>query len=360
MRKGRNQGRTHLRFPCLFAFQEGGSMRTESRSCIICIEVAEPLYVVEAAFKAKDLFLPDDPHCGPYYWAWDGCSHWLGRPPGAGLEPWSRCWLWRSTDLDPDGRASTNVMPFKAFDNLPPEHKEALKAKRVHFHTSPRLAEEFGSKRIQGANTGPDRVNRLSGEEQTQSIWLGVCQIKVVGMKSASREYSISSFPSSWLVSYPSFLALYPIMSVNRCWNPPWERLQSGAPAQRPWNTAIRFHRAVSEVSYIGNLCIQSYFNCMMAAEIKSEPHDSQNKVHQNISGRGQAGSKSRDLGTRMNSVKLTMARNCRRFRWAKRQGSGLPEPNAARFNHFWGNVPSRSWAWTWSWNKTLGSVVWL
>ena len=61
---------------------------------------------------------------------------------------------------DPDGRASTNVMPFKAFDNLPPEHKEALKANEFTF-TPPEACRRIGSKRIQGANTGPDRVNRL-------------------------------------------------------------------------------------------------------------------------------------------------------------------------------------------------------
>ena len=34
---------------------------------------------------------------------------------------------------DPDGLSSTNVMPFKAFDNLPPEHKETLKAHEFTF-----------------------------------------------------------------------------------------------------------------------------------------------------------------------------------------------------------------------------------
>lgn len=280
-RESTNEERTESRkdpptLPCLFAFQEGRSMRTESRSWIICIEVAEPLYVVEAAFQAKDLFLPDDPHCGPYYWARDGCSHWLGRPPGARLEPWSRCW-WPSKH---ECHALQGLWQPATWA------QRGLEGWRVHFHTSRGLQKNWEQKNSRREHR-PGPREQTSGEKQTQSIWLAVCQIKVVGMKSASREYSISSFPSSWLVSYPSFLALYPIMSVNRCWNPPWERLLSGAPAQRPWNTAIRFHRAVFEVSYIGNLSIKSYFNCMMAAEIKSEPHDSQNKVTQNISGRG-------------------------------------------------------------------------
>ena len=326
----------------------------------MCIEVAEPLYVVEAAFKAKDLFLPDDPHCGPYYWAWDGCSHWLGRPPGAGLEPWS-CWLWWSTDLILMAEQARTSCPSRPLTTCHLSTKRPWRLTSSLSHL-PRLAEELGAKEFKARTPAQTAWTDFWREASTK--YLAGCLPNQSGRheKCFSRiQYLILSFllagVLSFLFSFVSHHVGQPVLesSLGKA-----SVGSSSSPAQRPWNTAIRFHRAVSEVSYIGNLSIQSYFNCMMAAEIKSEPHDSQNKVHQNISGRGQAGSNSHDLGTWMNSVKLTMARNCRRFRWAKPQGSGLPEPNAAGFNHFWGNVPSRSWAWTWSWNKTLGSVVWL
>lgn len=85
MNEERKEGRKDPpKLPFLFAFQEGRRMRTQSRSSIICIEVAEPLYVVEAPFKAKDLFLPDDPHCGPQLLGTRWLQPLVGTPTRSG------------------------------------------------------------------------------------------------------------------------------------------------------------------------------------------------------------------------------------------------------------------------------------
>ena len=100
MRKGRKEGR-----------KEGPTKASislpQSRSSIICIEVAEPLYVVEAAFKAKDLFLPDDPHCGPLLLGTRWLQPLVGTPTRSG--PWT---VIKVLTLvvhrpNPDGRADT-------------------------------------------------------------------------------------------------------------------------------------------------------------------------------------------------------------------------------------------------------------
>ena len=87
-------------------------------------------------------------------------------------------------------------MPFKAFDNLPPELKEALKANEFTF-TPPEACRRIGSKRIQGANTGPDRVNRL----------LAGSKHKVFGWVFAKSKWSAWNVLLASTVSHP-FLPL--------------------------------------------------------------------------------------------------------------------------------------------------------
>lgn len=63
------------------------------------LKLQNPCTLLKPPSKPKICFCQMIHTVAPYYSARDGCSHWLGRPPGAGLEPWSRCWLWWSTDL---------------------------------------------------------------------------------------------------------------------------------------------------------------------------------------------------------------------------------------------------------------------
>ena len=72
---------------------------------------------------------------------------------------------------DPDDLSSTNVMPFKAFDNLPPDHKEALKANEFTF----RPPEACRVKGLQKNFTAPVLMQNAHGEPT-------VC-LNVQGMK---------------------------------------------------------------------------------------------------------------------------------------------------------------------------------